>query len=224
MHRSRIDVFDKIFITSITTLSSHSASVLCTEFGKRCTLDISEMRYGYNHFIVGIEILGIEFFRRINNLGFAFISVFIPDFDKLVFDNLHTNSLIGQYLMEIIDLIHKIFIFFMQLVLHKAGELTQTHIDNGRSLYFGKRETFHQTGPGLFGTFRRTYDLYDFIDVIASNNETFENMGAFFGFSQIILGTPYDNLVAVIDKCLNKQFEIECNGTTFQQRDIIYTE
>ena len=36
--------------------------------------------------------------------------------------------------------------------------------------------------------------------------------------------TPYDNLVAVIDKCLNKQFEIECNGTTFQQRDIIYTE
>ena len=49
---------------------------------KRCALDISEMRYGDYHIVVGIEVLGVEVAGSVVDVGLACIAIFVADFKQ----------------------------------------------------------------------------------------------------------------------------------------------
>ena len=56
----RIYVFYEIRIPLVASFCSNAASMLCSEFRERCALDISEMRDGYDHLVIRVEVFGIE--------------------------------------------------------------------------------------------------------------------------------------------------------------------
>ena len=103
VHRRGVDVFDEILVARLGALRSYSAPALRTEFAERRAFDIAHVRDGDNHLVVGVEILGIQFLRRIDNIRPTLIAVFVFDFLKLVFDDFHAKVVIFQNFGQICD-------------------------------------------------------------------------------------------------------------------------
>lgn len=82
----RVDVLDEILVAGVGTTRAYAATGLGAEFAKRCALDISEMRYGDYHIVVGIEVLGVEVAGSVVDVGLACIAIFVADFKQLALD------------------------------------------------------------------------------------------------------------------------------------------
>ena len=144
VHSSRIDMFDEIFVTGFTSLRAYAATVLRTELRKRCTLDVSHVRDGDDHFVIGIEIFRIELFRSIYDFRTTVVAVFFFHFNQLVLDDLLAEFLVAQNFFEVSDLLHQVFVFGMELILHQSGELAQAHFYDSTCLDFAQVEAGHQ--------------------------------------------------------------------------------
>ena len=90
-------MLNEVCIAGIAAFSSDSASVLCAELTQRCALNIPEVRDGYDHLIVSIKIFCIKVTGGIINVSSAFITIFIPDFDKFVANDRTTDFRIIKY-------------------------------------------------------------------------------------------------------------------------------
>ena len=86
MHRGCVDVLDKVLVASLRTSRAHAAAVLCTEFGKGGTLDISQVRDSDNHIVVGLEVFFVELAGGILDLSAACVAIFLADFAELALD------------------------------------------------------------------------------------------------------------------------------------------
>ena len=62
MHGCRINVLRKVFVASMGTLAAHSSPALLSELAECSAFDIAEVTDGDNHWIIWVEILGIELF------------------------------------------------------------------------------------------------------------------------------------------------------------------
>ena len=60
VHRGRIDVLRKVFISRVGPFTTHSATRLLMKLGQRSTLDVAQMANGDNHRVVRIEVFGIK--------------------------------------------------------------------------------------------------------------------------------------------------------------------
>ena len=64
----------------------------------------------------------------------------------------------------------------MQFVLFQACQLTQTHVHNLACLNLVEVESSHQVVHRFLWTLGCTYDVYHLVDVVAGNDETFEDV------------------------------------------------
>ena len=173
VHSSRIDMFDKVFVTGFTSLRAYTATVLRTELRKRCTLDVSHVRDGDDHFVIGIEIFRIELFRSIYDFRTTVVAVFFFHFKQFVLDNLLAKFLVAQNFFEISDLLHQVFVFGMELVLHQSGELAQAHFYDSTSLNFAQVEAGHQVRDSFVRSLGGTDNTDYLVNVIRSDNQSF---------------------------------------------------
>ena len=217
-------MFDKVFVTSFTTLRPYSTTMLCTEFRQRSTFDISQMRNSYHHFIISIEIFRIEFFRSIYNFRTSLITIFFLHFDKFILDNLFTKFFISQNFFKVGNLFHQFFIFSMQLILQKSCKLTKAHFYNSTRLNFCQLEAIHQICDSLIRSLGSTYDANYFIDIIRSNYQSFQYMSTFLSLAQIELSTTNHYFMTMLNKQANQVFQIQQLRTTMYQGNVIYAE
>ena len=61
VHGGGIDVLYEVLVARLCSLRAYSTAVLCVEFAERCALDVSHVADGDDHFVVGIEVFGVEF-------------------------------------------------------------------------------------------------------------------------------------------------------------------
>ena len=112
----------------------------------------------------------------------------------------------------------------MQLFDTQARELRQTHVYDGFTLQFIKFETFLQIALCLRRSFALANDLHHFVDVVAGNDESFQNVGAFLRFLQVELGAANGNVVTMFHKVFHALFEREQAWTTLYQCNIVHRE
>ena len=224
MHSCRIDMLDEILIASLATLRSYSPTMLCTELRQRSTLDISQMRNCNHHFIVGVEVFRIELFGSIYDFRTTLVTVFLLHFNKLILDNLLAELLIRQNFFEISNLLHQLFVFGMQLILQKSSKLTKTHFYDGTSLNFRQLEAIHQISNCLIRSLCRTYDTDNFINIIGSNDQSFQDMSTLLCLTQIILCTTNNYLVTMFNKQTNQVFQVQQLRSSMYQSNIVHPE
>ena len=110
----------------------------------------------------------------------------------------------------------------MQLFLHKSGELTQTHFYNGTRLNFSEFESFHQAADCIIWCLSSTNYSDYFVNVVRSNNQTFEDMCTFFRFAKFVLCTTNYYVVTVFNEVLNQLLQVQCAWAKFLVLTIRY--
>ena len=76
----------------------------------------------------------------------------------------------------------------------QTGQRTQTHIHNSLSLYIRQIKLFDQFCLGSLHICRASDNTNDFINMILGDEQAFQNMGPFLGFSQVIFCPANDQL------------------------------
>ena len=194
------------------------------ELRKRCTLDVSHVGDGDDHFIVGIEVFRIEFFRSIHDFRTAVVTVFLFYFNQFILDYFLAKFLVAQDFFEVSNLFHQILVFSMQLILHQSGELAQTHFHNGAGLHLAQVEAGHQVGNCLVRSLGRTDNADYLVDIVGSDDQTFQNVCTFLGLAQVVTCTANHHLMTVFHEIFNQVLQVEQTRTTVNQRHVVHTE
>ena len=174
-----------------------------------------------DHLIIGVEILGIEIFGIVFDLCPPAISKSYFQFEKLIFDNAHQQGFRRQYFLIVLYLFHNGFIFCMELVLFQAGQLPQTHFHNCSGLNFRQVEPLHKPFPGFIRGFGTPDDGDNLVDVVAGNDQSFEDMCPFFSLLQFIAGSPCDHILPVFHKIADQLFQVEHPWSAVDKSDVV---
>ena len=143
VHRGGINIFDEVFVFCSASFGAYAASILSLKLGKRSTFDISLVRNGDNHLVVGIEIFGIHLFARIYYLGTTRVAEFVFKLQHFVDNDLHSSFDFCQNIAQIFYTFQKLFVLQTQLILLHSSELAKSEFYDISSLPLGKRETLH---------------------------------------------------------------------------------
>ena len=166
VHRSSVDVFYEILVACHAAARAHSAAVLGAELAQRRTLDVAEMRYGYNHVVVGIEIFGIEVAGGVVDVGMALVAESVANLHEFLLDEFAAYVVVVQDEFEMGYELLDFAVIVFELVLFELSEVAQAHVHYGLGLHVGKGEAVHETLFGLVGVGRRAYDAYYLVDIL----------------------------------------------------------
>ena len=166
VHRRVIDVLDEVLIARGSAFGADPAASLRAEFGQRCALDISEMTDGDHHFVIGIEVFGVEVRKVGEDFGLALVAIGFFHFQQFVLDHLLAKFGVGQDLIEVGNALLEFVVFATELFLLQTGELCQTHLDNGLGLHLVEREALHQSFLRLLCVTTRLDDGHHFVDIV----------------------------------------------------------
>ena len=209
VHRGMIDVLDEVLIACGSAFGSDSAASLRAEFGQRGALDVAEVADGDHHFVVGIEVLGVEVREIGQDFRFAFVAIGGFDLEQLVFDHLFAKFGIREDLIEIGNALFEFVIFGMEFLLLQAGELRQTHINNGLGLDFVEGKALHQALLRLLGVAARFDDGHHLVDVVGGDDQCAQDVLTFEGLAQVELRATNHHIVAVFDEVADAVLEGE---------------
>ena len=95
----------------------------------------------------------------------------------------------------------------MQLFYTQAGKLCQTHIDDGVRLQLIKVETFFKGTLSIRRSLSSADDVYHLINVIAGNDESLKDVGAFLCLTQFKLCATNGYIVAMFYEMMYTLFE-----------------
>ena len=152
MHVRNIDMLDEVLIACRTSLHAYAATVLQTVFGKRSPLDISEVRDGDHHILICIEVFRIELFRRECDLSPSCITILFLHLESLVLDDAQLHAFVCKDILAILDELHELVIFALELLPFKSGELAEPHLHDRSSLNLGESECSHKLGLCILDT------------------------------------------------------------------------
>ena len=90
-----VNVLNEIFFAGGAALAAHAAAGLGAVFGKRGTLDITQMGNGDDHVLIGVEVLGVDVVGGRSNLSATGVAVLGYQFLHLLLDDAHLQALVG---------------------------------------------------------------------------------------------------------------------------------
>ena len=224
VHRGRIDMFYEVLIAGFGTFGAYPTTVLCTEFAQRRTLDVAHVRDGDNHLVVGVEVFGVEFLGRIHDFGAALVAVFFFHLDEFVLNDLAAELVVHQDFLQVSNLFLDFLVFGVQLVLHQACELAQTHLNDGTALYLSQLETLHQPRDGISGRLGGTDDADYFVDIVRSDDQTFQNVGTLLSLAQVELRAADNDVVTMLYEVFDELFQVQQARTSVYQCHVVHAK
>ncbi len=172
MHRGRIDILREVIVAMTGSLGTDTTASLLVEFVQMGTLDIAHVADGDDHWIIGIEVLGIELVVEGDNLGTTLVAILLLHLLQLILHHLLTTLRIVENLLQVSNKLHQVVIFLMQLVNTQAGELTQAHINDSFRLQLVQVKTSLQITLGITGCLAVPDDMNNLVDVVDGDNQT----------------------------------------------------
>ena len=224
MHRCGIDILREVLFAGVCSLASHSATALLAELRQCGALDISQMAYGYDHRVVGVEVFGVELFARILYLRAAHIAVLLLDLLQLFLHHLLAQLRVVEYCLQVGYQLLQFLKLLVQLVHLQTGQLAQTHVYDGASLNLVEVETLHEVVHGLLRSLRRADDVYHLVNIVASHDESFEYVCAVLRLFQVEFRASYGHIVTVFNKVAHAVFEREQAWASLHQCDAVHRE
>ena len=134
VHGGGIDILGKVVVTMTGSLGTYASTALLVELVQMGTLDVTHVRNGNNHWIVGIEVLGIKLVIEGNNLGTTLVAILLLHLLQLVLHHLLATLGVIQDFLQVGYQLHEVIVLLMQLIDTQTGQLAQTHIDDGLRL------------------------------------------------------------------------------------------
>ena len=171
-------ILNVILINRLHSADSLSTTVLTAEIIHTHALNVSELRDCDNSVLIRDQILHRHVKLVKSDRGLSVIAVFLRDRKNLLADHAEQFLLICEDRPEFLDARHQLAILILNLLSLKTGQRTQTHIDDRLSLNIAELKFLHQL---LFCNLRSrcTADnLNHLVDVVESNQQTFEDMSA----------------------------------------------
>ena len=199
MRRGHEQVVDVVVVLEVDALRAFAAAFLRTVRGDRQALDVAGLRDGDDHVLVGDEVLDVDLGRFLADLGAARGCETLFDLEHLLFDDAAQEHAVLEHALEVGDALLELVQLVLDLLALQADQTAQAHLEDGLGLLFGKVETLDQAIGGLFVGLGRADDGDDLVDVVERHDEAFEDVGAFFGFRQLVARAPLDDFFLVLD-------------------------
>ena len=113
---------------------ANAAASLLVELVELGSLDVAHVGDGDHYGVVGIEVLGIELVVEGDDFRSALVAVLLLHFLQLVFHHLLAALGVVEDFLQVGNELHQVVVLLVQLVYAQAGELCQSHVDNGLRL------------------------------------------------------------------------------------------
>ena len=217
-------MLDEVLVARGAALHAHAAAVLRAVLGQRRALDVSHVRHGDHHVLVGVEILGVELLRGVDDLGAALVAVLLLHLDQLLADDAHLLVAARQHLAEVGDALFELLALGVELAAFEAREGAQTHVDDGCRLEVAQTEALHHALLGRVGRLRRADDVHDLVDVVLGDQQTLHDVQALLGLAQVEARAAHHHVVAVLDEVADQLAQVEQHRTSLDQGDVVHGE
>ena len=224
VHRSRVDIFGEVLLACACSLRTYAAARLLAELAERCALDVAQVRYGDDNRVVRVEVFGVELVLVRLDLRAALVAVLLLHLLQVVLHHLLAKLRVAENLLEVGNLTLQLLKLGVQLVDAQAGELREAHVDDGFRLQFVEVEALLEVALSVGRSLGSTDDAHNLVDVVAGDNQAFEDMGTLLSLLEVVLCAAYGDVVTVLYEILNALLKREQTRATVDKRNAVDRE
>ncbi len=209
---------DEVVLFGRRTAASASSPGLPSVTADRGPFDKAIMADCDHHLFFGDHVLDAELLGLVHDLRPAFISVLLSHLQEFFADDLHLQLLAFQDCPEAFDQLDGLAVLLFDLLPFQSGQALQAHVQDGLCLEFGELELLHQTVLRGLHIARRLDELDDRIDVVQSDDESFQDMRALLRLIQLELRASHHHGIAMGNEVLHDLLQREDLRPAVHQR------
>ena len=144
-----------------------------------------------------------------DDLRTAHVAILLLHVLQLVLHHLLAQLGVVENLLQVLDALHQFLILGVQLLHAETRELRQAHVDDGLRLDVVKVETLLQVGLSLCRCLAGSDDVHHLVDVVARDDETFEDVCALMGLLKVKLCAADGYLMTVVYEVAYALLEVQ---------------
>ena len=156
------------------------------------------------------------------NHGTTCVTILLLHLVEFILHYLLAELRIVQNLVQVVDGLHQLVEFIVQLLQTQACQLAEAHIHNGLTLKFIEFEALLQVALGIRRSLAGSDNMYHLVDVVASNNQALENMSTLLSLLQFELGAADRNIMTMLYEILHTLLQAQKTWTTINKSDAIH--
>ena len=143
---------------------------------------------------------------------------------QFVLNHLIAKFVVGKDLLVVSDATLQFFIFFVEFVLLDIGELGEAHVHDCLCLEIIQFKACLECFAGGLRVLGGADNMHHLVDVVAGNDKTFEDMGAFLGLAEVEDGATGHHVAAVLHESGDAVLERQRAGTAVYETDAVHGE
>ena len=222
MHIGLVYILYEVLITRSAGLRTYAATALLAEVSQWGTLNVTQVRNGNNHIVIGIHILRIELSSHLNDTGATLVSILLFNLHEFVLDHLIAHGLAGEKSVEVLDKFLQLSILLFEFVDTQTCQLRETHIHNRFRLQVIEVEACLQVGLRIRRSAACADNLHYLVNIIYGNNQALQNVCTLFGFLQLIFRTANYYLHTVLNEVGHHIVQVQQLWTTLHERNTVH--
>ena len=180
------------------------------------------MTHGDNHWVVWIEVFWVELMVIWLNHGATCVTILLLHLVEFILHYLLAELRIVQNLVQVVDGLHQLVEFIMQLLQTQACQLAEAHIHDGLTLKFIEFETLLQVALCIRWSLAGSDNMYHLIDVITSDDQALENMSTLLRLLQFELGAADCNIMTMLYEILHTLLQAQKTWAAINKSDAIH--
>ena len=155
------------------------------------------------------------------NHGTTYVTILLLHLVEFILHYLLAELRIVQNLVQVVDGLHQLVEFIVQLFQTQACQLAEAHIHDGLTLKFIEFEALLQVALGIRRSLAGSDNMYHLVDVVASNNQALENMSTLLSLLQFELGAADRNIMTMLYEILHTLLQAQKTWTAINKSDAI---
>ncbi len=172
---------DIVVLDGLHALDALAAAVLALEVIHVHALDVAKLGEGDNGVGHGDEVLHGDVILVKADGRAAIIAVLCRNGKNLLLDDGKQTLLVGKDCLQLADELHELLVLRLKLATLQAGQSAKSHLDNGVGLSLAQAEAVHQLALGGGDILGATDNLDNLVDIIQSDKQALDNVGALLG-------------------------------------------
>ena len=152
------------------------------------------------------------------------VAILLLHLVKLVLHHLLAQFGVVEYRLQISNLTLQFLKLSMQLIHTQSSQLRESHVYDSLRLYFVQVESLLQVALSVARSLRSAYDVHHLVDVVASDDESFENVGTLLRLLQVELCAAYSHVVTMLYEVLHTLLQRQQTWASLHQSDAVHRE
>ncbi|CDA66876.1 unknown [Segatella copri CAG:164] len=156
------------------------------------------------------------------NHGTTCVTILLLHLVEFVLHYLLAELRIVQNLVQVVDGLHQLVEFIVQLLQTQACQLAEAHIHDCLTLKFIEFEALLQVALGIRWSLAGSDNMYHLIDVVAGNDQALENMSTLLSLLQFELGAADCNIMTMFYEILHTLLQAQKTWAAINKSDAIH--